>query len=43
MYEMHSRYFKTPKIRNMRRHRNKCREDFNKHQVEKKAHYEKDI
>jgi hypothetical protein len=35
---MHSRYFKTPKIKNMTRHRqiNEFREDINKHQSETK-------
>jgi hypothetical protein len=41
--QMHSRNFKTPKIKNVRTHRNKLREDFNKHQSETKDTIKKGI
>jgi hypothetical protein len=44
MYKMHLRNFKTPQIKNIRRHRtNKLREDFNKYQRETKDTVKKEI
>jgi galactitol-specific phosphotransferase system IIB component len=45
MYKMHSSNFKTSKIKNMRKHRNKkeLREEFTKHQSLKKDTIERDL
>jgi hypothetical protein len=45
MYKMHSRNFKTPKIKNIRRQKQikELREDFNKHQSETTDTIKKEI